>query len=169
MPCLGIFGSLLLTATCKLSSLPSPITLYLHTQMSEAAKASPACFTCRKTCRRCDRARPACQRCLDKGLQCGGYPDKFRFCGPASRGKLKHLTGSNIEPPASSQSSVSTRRKTVRRTSRRQAPRTPSSPISASSPSLEIVLLESRVEVLLAYCEYAGNRIEILLSNPGCR
>jgi hypothetical protein len=30
-----------------------------------------------------------CKRCISKGLQCGGYPDKFRFCGIASRGKWK--------------------------------------------------------------------------------
>ncbi|OQD76495.1 hypothetical protein PENDEC_c004G02412 [Penicillium decumbens] len=49
-----------------------------------------ACLTCRKKSRRCDRARPKCKRCISKGLQCEGYPDKFRFCGIASRGKWKN-------------------------------------------------------------------------------
>ncbi|KAJ5204223.1 fungal-specific transcription factor domain-containing protein [Penicillium cinerascens] len=49
-----------------------------------------ACLTCRKKSRRCDRARPNCRRCISKGLQCEGYPDKFRFCGIASRGKWKN-------------------------------------------------------------------------------
>lgn len=49
----------------------------------------PACATCRAKSRRCDRARPSCRRCIAKGLECGGYPEKFRFCGLASRGKWK--------------------------------------------------------------------------------
>ncbi|KAJ5752511.1 fungal-specific transcription factor domain-containing protein [Penicillium odoratum] len=49
-----------------------------------------ACLTCRQKSRRCDRTRPMCKRCISKGLQCGGYPDKFRFCGIASRGKWKN-------------------------------------------------------------------------------
>jgi hypothetical protein len=49
----------------------------------------PACATCRKTCRGCDRARPDCHRCLSKGVKCGGYPTKFKFCAIASRGKWK--------------------------------------------------------------------------------
>ncbi|KAE8372406.1 C6 zinc finger domain protein [Aspergillus bertholletiae] len=52
-------------------------------------RAGPACLTCREKCRKCDRARPKCQRCISKGLVCGGYPEQFRFCGIASRGKWK--------------------------------------------------------------------------------
>ncbi|OKP09596.1 Lovastatin diketide synthase LovF [Penicillium subrubescens] len=48
-----------------------------------------ACLTCRQKSRRCDRGRPMCKRCISKGLQCGEYPDKFRFCGIATRGKWK--------------------------------------------------------------------------------
>jgi hypothetical protein len=51
--------------------------------------AGPACLTCREKCRKCDRARPNCHRCISKGLVCGGYPEQFRFCGIASRGKWK--------------------------------------------------------------------------------
>ncbi|PLB47495.1 hypothetical protein P170DRAFT_193531 [Aspergillus steynii IBT 23096] len=52
-------------------------------------RLGPACLTCREKCRKCDRARPACNRCITKGLDCGGYPEQFRFCGIASRGKWK--------------------------------------------------------------------------------
>ncbi|KAL3432090.1 fungal-specific transcription factor domain-containing protein [Aspergillus tetrazonus] len=52
-------------------------------------RAGPACMTCREKCRKCDRGRPSCQRCITKGLVCRGYPDQFRFCGIASRGKWK--------------------------------------------------------------------------------
>lgn len=40
----------------------------------------PACGTCRKKCRKCDRSRPICNRCKAKGLHCEGYPPKFQFC-----------------------------------------------------------------------------------------
>ncbi|KXH29397.1 hypothetical protein CSIM01_12785, partial [Colletotrichum simmondsii] len=40
----------------------------------------PACGTCRKKCRKCDRARPVCNRCKSKGLHCEGYPPRFQFC-----------------------------------------------------------------------------------------
>ncbi|KAJ5990994.1 hypothetical protein N7522_011201 [Penicillium canescens] len=49
----------------------------------------PACITCREKCRKCDRAQPACRRCISKGLECKGYPEKFRFAGLATRGKWK--------------------------------------------------------------------------------
>ncbi|KAF5599082.1 galactoside o-acetyltransferase [Fusarium pseudocircinatum] len=39
----------------------------------------PACGTCRKKCRRCDRKRPICDRCRTKGLHCEGYPPRFQF------------------------------------------------------------------------------------------
>lgn len=39
----------------------------------------PACGTCRKRCRRCDRARPICGRCSAHGLHCEGYPPRFQF------------------------------------------------------------------------------------------
>ncbi|KAL3463891.1 fungal-specific transcription factor domain-containing protein [Aspergillus heterothallicus] len=68
-------------------------------------RAGPACMTCREKCRKCDRGRPSCQRCTSKGLVCQGYPDQFRFCGIASRGKWKNAriptsdkTTQNIKP-----------------------------------------------------------------------
>ncbi|KAJ5836000.1 hypothetical protein N7447_002026 [Penicillium robsamsonii] len=50
----------------------------------------PACITCREKCRKCDRTKPVCQRCVTKGLECKGYPEKFRFAGIATRGKWKN-------------------------------------------------------------------------------
>jgi hypothetical protein len=50
----------------------------------------PACMTCREKCRKCDRMKPVCQRCINKGLECKGYPDRFRFAGLATRGKWKN-------------------------------------------------------------------------------
>lgn len=41
--------------------------------------ADPACGTCRKKCRKCDRKRPICDRCRTKGLHCEGYPPRFQF------------------------------------------------------------------------------------------
>ncbi|KAJ5776102.1 uncharacterized protein N7511_001113 [Penicillium nucicola] len=49
----------------------------------------PACITCREKCRKCDRTQPTCQRCISKGLECKGYPERFRFAGLATRGKWK--------------------------------------------------------------------------------
>lgn len=54
-----------------------------------ASHKGPACITCRKKCRRCDRGRPFCDRCTTRGIHCAGYPEKFKFCGIASRGKLR--------------------------------------------------------------------------------
>ncbi|KAK0373075.1 hypothetical protein CLIM01_09561 [Colletotrichum limetticola] len=47
---------------------------------SKAVRKDPACGTCRKKCRKCDRARPVCNRCKSKGLHCEGYPPRFQFC-----------------------------------------------------------------------------------------
>lgn len=43
-------------------------------------RQDPACGTCRRKCRKCDRARPFCNRCQSKGLRCDGYPPRFQFC-----------------------------------------------------------------------------------------
>ncbi|KAM0312535.1 hypothetical protein ACHAPQ_012208 [Fusarium lateritium] len=44
-----------------------------------ARRKDPACGTCRKKCRKCDRKRPICDRCRAKGLHCEGYPPRFQF------------------------------------------------------------------------------------------
>jgi hypothetical protein len=59
-----------------------------------------ACAMCRKTSRRCDRSIPICGRCTEKGLECGGYPEKFRFCGLASRGKWKNRDAPSPDVPS---------------------------------------------------------------------
>ncbi|KAJ5750478.1 hypothetical protein N7533_007506 [Penicillium manginii] len=50
-------------------------------------RTDPACATCREKCRRCDRTRPTCRRCAAKGLECKGYPERFRFRSVTSPGK----------------------------------------------------------------------------------
>jgi hypothetical protein len=62
---------------------------YFYTEEPALTIQGPACITCREKCRKCDRAQPACQRCISKGLECKGYPEKFRFAGLATRGKWK--------------------------------------------------------------------------------
>ncbi|KAJ5353743.1 hypothetical protein N7541_006307 [Penicillium brevicompactum] len=57
---------------------------------SDKHQTGPACITCREKCRKCDRTKPVCQRCISKGLECKGYPEKFRFAGLATRGKWKN-------------------------------------------------------------------------------
>ncbi|KAJ5180519.1 fungal-specific transcription factor domain-containing protein [Penicillium capsulatum] len=68
-----------------------------------------ACLTCRKKARKCDRAWPICKRCISKGLECGGYPDKFRFCGIASRGKWKNQEAPVPSPGVPASKGQSTR------------------------------------------------------------
>lgn len=55
------------------------ISVRLH-ELGLTPISDPACGTCRKKCRKCDRARPICNRCKTKGLHCEGYPPKFQFC-----------------------------------------------------------------------------------------
>ena len=47
--------------------------------------ADPACDTCRRKCRKCDRARPFCNRCSSKGLACEGYSLQVKIYGQASK------------------------------------------------------------------------------------
>ncbi|KAK2685711.1 hypothetical protein QWA68_015447 [Fusarium oxysporum] len=42
-------------------------------------RKEPACGTCRKKSRKCDRKRPICDRCRTRGLHCEGYPPRFQF------------------------------------------------------------------------------------------
>ncbi|CAG8899446.1 unnamed protein product [Penicillium egyptiacum] len=62
----------------------------VHREDAALTIPGPACITCREKCRKCDRTKPVCQRCITKGLECKGYPDKFRFTGLATRGKWKN-------------------------------------------------------------------------------
>ncbi|KAK9251213.1 hypothetical protein V1507DRAFT_306277 [Lipomyces tetrasporus] len=64
------------------SSCPSTSASYCTTKFTDASyhRSDPACGTCRKKCRKCDRTRPICSRCRAKGLHCEGYPPRFQFC-----------------------------------------------------------------------------------------
>ncbi|KAH8702250.1 fungal-specific transcription factor domain-containing protein [Talaromyces proteolyticus] len=89
--------------------------------------AGPACATCRAKSRRCDRGRPICRRCITKGLQCGGYPDKFRFCGLASRGKWKDRdapTGDQEYPSSNNSLPLRDRRGSQKESAEKQGTRT---------------------------------------------
>ncbi|KAI1626483.1 fungal-specific transcription factor domain-containing protein [Exophiala viscosa] len=59
--------------------------------------ANPSCATCRKRSRKCDRGRPVCRRCVSHGLDCGGYPSKFRFFNVT-----ENLTSRRTRSPKSS-------------------------------------------------------------------
>ncbi|KIW48783.1 uncharacterized protein PV06_01348 [Exophiala oligosperma] len=48
---------------------------------STSRAPGPACETCRRRSRKCDRERPQCSRCLTKGLVCEGYPTQFKILG----------------------------------------------------------------------------------------
>ncbi|KAK1489143.1 hypothetical protein CCUS01_14612 [Colletotrichum cuscutae] len=66
---------------------------------SKAVRKDPACGTCRKKCRKCDRARPVCNRCKSKGLHCEGYPPRFQFCESLQTHSLM-TTGDERDPEA---------------------------------------------------------------------
>lgn len=63
-------------------------------------------MTCREKCRKCDRTKPTCVRCSSKGLVCKGYPEKFRFCGLATRGKWKNQTAPTLASAAPQKSQL---------------------------------------------------------------
>lgn len=72
-----------------------------------ARRKDPACGTCRKKCRKCDRKRPICDRCRTKGLHCEGYPPRFQFCEMVTvseRGSSssRPRRGSNTQSPSRS-------------------------------------------------------------------
>lgn len=93
------------------------VILQGHTECPQSnSHLDPACGTCRKKCRKCDRKRPICDRCRTKGLHCEGYPPRFQFC-------------EMMTIPLARRGSSSTRRDSVALSS------TPSFPISGESPS----------------------------------
>lgn len=134
---------------------------------SDNRKIGPACITCREKCRKCDRTKPVCQRCISKGLECKGYPEKFRFAGLATRGKWKnravpsetrgHRVQSrpsveNTDPPQPQERPL----KHVRQKE------TPQPSLGQNQPQaeertveLDDLLMLERTETLLAYCEYS--------------
>jgi hypothetical protein len=67
----------------------------------------PACGTCRKKCRKCDRARPVCNRCRAQGFHCEGYPPRFQFCEiavPIGVSPRNRISRSRVNSSLSSQS-----------------------------------------------------------------
>ncbi|KAJ4265341.1 hypothetical protein NW762_004626 [Fusarium torreyae] len=80
-------------------SISSSLSSSVLAAVSRARKAGqvPACETCRKRKKKCDRGRPECANCIERGLQCT-YP-----CGPgpaASSHQLERLAYVDQEPGA---------------------------------------------------------------------
>ncbi|RDW76785.1 uncharacterized protein DSM5745_06777 [Aspergillus mulundensis] len=103
-------------------------------------RAGPACMTCREKCRKCDRGRPSCQRCISKGLVCRGYPDQFRFCGIASRGKWK-----NARIPVAERDIVFDSQTNVIEVQQQQSPSdssTPSEPQRSTRLAIDSILVQ---------------------------
>jgi len=119
-----------------------------------------------------------CKRCISKGLQCGGYPDKFRFCGIASRGKWKNHKAPISKDAASIASADPFVEKTVGPVQESQLnaqvpltgvfdsntpsnPNTPDSlvpPSQSNTPSgqseLQRTLSSKEAETLITHCSY---------------
>ncbi|KAJ5729288.1 fungal-specific transcription factor domain-containing protein [Penicillium malachiteum] len=111
-----------------------------------------ACLTCRQKSRRCDRARPMCKRCVSKGLQCGGYPDKFRFCGIASRGKWKNQNAPVEQLLSSADSQIQNALSTSPTESNTLGSNVPSQTLTPNDkPEIERVLESTETEVLLSH------------------
>ncbi|KAI9929313.1 hypothetical protein ASPWEDRAFT_173034 [Aspergillus wentii DTO 134E9] len=123
----------------------------------------PACATCREKCRRCDRGRPECQRCVSKGLPCGGYPDKYQFCGPtrkkrkerpstdgpAARTRRGRVSQVDSDIPEQTVDNIPTRPEEISNNNGNIQPPTPH---TARSPSeIEQVLMLEETEMLLSY------------------
>ncbi|OGM46144.1 hypothetical protein ABOM_004899 [Aspergillus bombycis] len=73
------------------------------------SRTNPACGTCRKKCRKCDRARPVCNRCRVKGLHCEGYPPRFLFFQDQLSSKREQRDGSMLSSSEPSPSSKTLR------------------------------------------------------------
>lgn len=98
-----------------------------------------------------------CKRCITKGLQCGGYPDKFRFCGIASRGKWKNRDAP-IDEQSSAQSQAS---KSGSSTPNGALP--PSQSLTPNDrPEIEQILRSADAATLLSHCESLFPSLDIL-------
>lgn len=104
-----------------------------------------------------------CKRCISKGLQCGGYPDKFRFCGIASRGKWKgheapvdvEATSAGSTPSSSnlSKQTVFERNEVLSSHSPRDAQGPQSSTPNGQSDITTILRLD-KTDLLLKHCRF---------------
>lgn len=94
-----------------------------------------------------------CRRCISKGLQCGGYPDKFRFCGIASRGKWKNQDAPVSESVASKSETSPAGKGDVF-----SEPNTPDTAVPSQSltpdyqTEIENILKSAEAEKLLTHC-----------------
>jgi len=116
-----------------------------------------ACLTCRKKSRRCDRARPKCKRCISKGLQCEGYPDKFRFCGIASRGKWQNreapILAQGTPDGSSSQNPPQVNQSDVQLDDELGSSATVSNKAGLAPREIDRLLASAEVETLLTHCK----------------
>lgn len=123
-----------------------------------------ACLTCRQKSRKCDRARPMCRRCISKGLQCGGYPDKFRFCGIASRGKWK-----NQDAPVSESVASKSENPPVGKGDVSSEPNTPDTAVPSQSltpvyqTEIENILKSAEAEKFLTHCTHMDSSLNDIL------
>ena len=67
---------------------------YLMLFVMNPPQTSPeACHNCRRRRLKCDRALPQCLKCIERGQECLGYQNLFRWeQGVASRGKMAGRT-----------------------------------------------------------------------------
>ena len=57
-----------------------------------------ACHNCRRRHLRCDRALPQCLKCINRGRQCLGYEEQFRWENGLSRhGKMDRVKFQDME------------------------------------------------------------------------
>ncbi|KAJ5096933.1 fungal-specific transcription factor domain-containing protein [Penicillium angulare] len=112
-----------------------------------------ACLTCRQKSRRCDRARPMCKRCISKGLQCGGYPDKFRFCGIATRGKWRNQTVpvDQVAPSPTAQAETASNDTSAASSSRGENPTSPDSCAPNNEQEIQKILASAETGMLISH------------------
>lgn len=107
----------------------------------------PACGTCRKKCRKCDRKRPICDRCRIRGLHCEGYPPRFQFCEVLTAPSRKKSSNVSSSSDPGTSSTVSTFGESVL-----ESPTVPESVIAVTS-SVEHSVTESLDNNLLESAE----------------
>ncbi|KAF4972247.1 hypothetical protein FSARC_1144 [Fusarium sarcochroum] len=129
-------------------SLPSSQVAVLRKVLADIQfMVEPACGTCRKKCRKCDRKRPICDRCRTRGLHCEGYPPRFQFCEiltAPSRKKSSDISSPSDPLPLST---TATRDESVL-----ESPAVPETVFSAT-PSVDHSFTESLGDNLLESAE----------------
>ncbi|KAK7227886.1 hypothetical protein V2G26_000056 [Clonostachys chloroleuca] len=110
-------------------------------------RKEPACGTCRKKCRKCDRKRPICDRCRIRGLHCEGYPPRFQFCEVLTAPSRKKSSNVSSSSDPGTSSTVSTFGESVL-----ESPTVPETVIAVTS-SVEHSVTESLDNNLLESAE----------------